>query len=230
MRSIIVTVTAVGTALAAAGGTLAAQPDLLRHPTAALSAAGPDSFTVRVFTTKGPVALLSRRAWSPRGSDRFYHLVRLKFYDRSVFYRVLPNYIAQVGYHRDPAVTAAWDDLPIKDDKGGHPNKKGTVTFARAGANSRTTQIFFNLADNANLDDLGFTPFAEVTDGMDALAALNGEYGEVFPRGNGPKGQRIALEGHAYLKKEFPALDAIDSARITERWPAAKGAAKPSNR
>ena len=94
MRSIIVTVTAVGTALAAAGGTLAAQPDLLRHPTAALSAAGPDSFTVRVFTTKGPVALLSRRAWSPRGSDRFYHLVRLKFYDRSVFYRVLPNYIA----------------------------------------------------------------------------------------------------------------------------------------
>lgn len=222
MRSLLFHAAAACVTLGAAALPLAAQQDLLRHPTTAVSAAGPDSFTVRVYTTKGPVTVISRREWAPRGSDRFYHLVRLKYYDRSVFYRVLPHYIAQVGYHRDPAVTAAWDEMPIKDDKGGHANKKGTVTFARAGANSRATQIFFNLSDNANLDDLGFTPFAEVTDGMDALAALNGQYGEVFPRGDGPKGQRIALEGNAYLKKEFPKLDAIDSARIVERWPAAK--------
>ena len=195
----------------------------LRQPSAAVFAAqGPDSFTVRISTTQGAVTVIARRAWAPRGSDRFFHLVRLRFYDKSMFYRVLPNYIAQVGYHRDPAVTTVWDDLTIKDDKGGQSNKKGYVTFAHAGANSRTTQLFFNLADNTNLDPLGFTPFAEVTEGMDALAALNGEYGEIFPRGNGPKAARVALEGNAYLKKAFPKLDGIDSARIVERWPPAK--------
>jgi peptidyl-prolyl cis-trans isomerase A (cyclophilin A) len=211
---------ALAAALEAAPRQSRAQADLLRHPTAAaLATAGPDMFTVQV-----------RRAWAPRGADRFFHLIRARYYDRITFFRVIPNYVAQAGFHADPAVNAAWDPFRIKDDPVAKPNKAGTVSFATQGANTRGTQIFVNLADNANLDARGFSPFGEVVEGMDVVKSLYSGYGENFPRGDGPRQERIMFEGNAYLRKEFPKLDSVDSARIAERWPAAKGAAKPPNR
>lgn len=214
---------ALAAALASSTAPLSAQADLLRHPTAAaLAGAGPDSFAVRFYLPKGTFTLMARRGWAPRGADRFFHLIRARYYDRITFFRVIPNYVAQAGFHADPAINAAWDPFRIKDDPVAKSNKAGTVSFATQGANTRGTQIFVNLADNANLDARGFAPFAEVTEGMDVVKALYTGYGENFPRGDGPRQERIMFEGNAYLKKEFPKLDAVDSARIVERWPAAK--------
>ena len=218
-------------AMCATGVAAQAQPAIpLRKPTAAaLAVQGPDSFTVRLWTRKGAFMAFVRRQWSPRGSDRFFHLVRSRFYDGAFFFRVLPRYIAQVGYHADPAVTEAWDDFRIRDDTLVHKNTRGTISFATSGANTRTVQIFVNLSDNPELDARKFTPFAEVTEGMEAVDSLYSGYGEGAPMGSGPSQAEIATRGNAYLKKNFPLLDAIDSARIVERWPAApaKPPAKP---
>ena len=139
---------ALAAALEAAPRPSYAQANILRHPTAAaLATAGPDSFSVRMYTAKGMFTVQVRRAWAPRGADRFFHLIRARYYDRITFFRVIPNYVAQAGFHADPAVNAAWDPFRIKDDPVAKPNKAGTVSFATQGANTRGTQIFVNLAD-----------------------------------------------------------------------------------
>jgi peptidyl-prolyl cis-trans isomerase A (cyclophilin A) len=192
----------------------------LRAPTAAaLAKAGPDSFTVVVSTSKGPFTIVVRRAWSPKGADRFFHLVQARYLDGIKFYRAIPGFMAQAGYHGDPAITAAWDAFPLPDEPVKHSNTRGAVTFATTGRNSRTTQFFVNIGNNANLDALAFTPFGEVTDGMPTVDMLYSGYGEGFPRGDGPDQRRIRDNGNAYLKQAFPKLDGIDSARVGAAWP-----------
>lgn len=192
----------------------------LKNPTAAaLARQGPDSFDVAFYTSKGPITARIRRAWAPLGSDRLYHAVGARYYDGVRFYRVIPGFMAQFGFHGDPAVNRAWEAHPLRDDPVKMSNTKGMVTFANRGPSSRTVQLFFNSANNPQLDGMGFAPIGSVTAGMAAVEALYSGYGEGAPRGNGPDQAQLAAQGNAYLTKSFPKLDRIDSARVAKRWP-----------
>jgi peptidyl-prolyl cis-trans isomerase A (cyclophilin A) len=175
----------------------------------------PDNFTVELTTTQGPILIDVHREWSPQGADRFYELVQDGFYTDLAFFRVIAGFMAQTGIHGDPAVAAKWRDKTIADDPVQTSNARGTVSFAMAGPNTRTTQFFINFVDNTRLDSMGFSPFGEVRD-MSAADALYNGYGEGAPRGGGPSQGRIQSEGNAYLKKDFPKLDYIKSAKVIE--------------
>ena len=181
---------------------------------AKLTQKAPETFKVRFDTSKGQFTVEVTRAWAPNGADRFYNLVRSGFFKDVEFFRVIPGFMCQFGIHGDPKVAAPWRGANIPDDPVKGSNTRGAITFATAGPNTRTTQLFINYADNNNLDSMGFSPFGKVTQGMDVVDKIYGDYGEGFPRGRGPDQSRIQREGNAYLKKDFPNLDYIKSATI----------------
>jgi peptidyl-prolyl cis-trans isomerase A (cyclophilin A) len=122
--------------------------------------------------------------------------------------------MVQFGINGDPAIMARWRTAQMPDDPVSQSNKRGTITFATAGPNTRTSQVFINFTDNSNLDGMGFAPFGHVVSGMNVVDALNPEYGEGAPRGRGPDQSRLQSEGNAYLMKEFPRMDYIKKATI----------------
>jgi peptidyl-prolyl cis-trans isomerase A (cyclophilin A) len=185
---------------------------------AGLDAVAPDSFVVRVTTTKGPFDLAVHRDWSPKGADRLYFLVAHRFYDGARFFRAVPNFVVQFGVPADTLVTRTWQSRRISDDSVKRENVRGTLSFASGGPNTRTTQLFINLKDNKRLDPLGFSVVAEVVAGMTVVDSLYMGYGEAAPRGKGPSQARIAKEGEGYLARDFPLLDKIVEARVVQRW------------
>lgn len=186
----------------------AANPALLSPEKATEKA--PEVFKVKFTTTKGDMLVEVRRAWSPLGADRIYNLVKIGFFDGTAFFRVMPGFMAQIGIHGDPAVSAKWRSANLMDDpKGVESNKPGTVTFATCGPNCRSTQIFFNMGNNSFLDPQGFTPFGKIVEGADVPAKLNGEYGD----GAVDQGS-FQYQGNAYVKANFPNLDYIKTARL----------------
>ena len=194
------------------------------HP-ASLNAKAPDVYEVAFTTTKGDFVVQVTRAWAPLGGDRFYNLVKHHFFDGASFFRVLPGFIVQFGLSANPQVSNVWKSENIKDDRVTQSNKPGTLTFATAGPNTRTTQLFINLGDNAQLDSMGFAPFGQVTSGMDVVGKLYSGYGEGAPQGRGPDQGAITSQGKAYLDKNFPNLDSIKTATIVA--PAASSGAAP---
>lgn len=192
----------------------AARPNLLNP--AGLKAKAPDSFKVKFTTTKGDVIIQVTRSWAPLGADRFYNLVRAGFFTDAAFFRVLPGFVAQFGISARPDVARAWYDAKISDDPVTHSNLRGTIVFATAGPNTRTTQFFINYANNARLDASGFAPFGEVIEGMSTVVdQIFSGYGETPDQGS------IQQLGKAYLDKSFPKLDRILSATIVPDTPAA---------
>jgi peptidyl-prolyl cis-trans isomerase A (cyclophilin A) len=174
----------------------------------------PDSFKAVFDTTKGKITFEITRSLAPNGADRFYNLVKSGYFKDIAFFRVIPGFMCQFGIHGDPKVSAAWRQAAIQDDPVKGSNTRGTITFATAGPNSRTTQLFINFGDNTGLDGQGFAPFGKVVDGMDVVDKINGEYGEGAPGGNGPNQGLIQEQGNPYLKQNFPDLDYIKSATI----------------
>lgn len=181
----------------------------LLHPSSVQGKA-PASYTVDFDTTKGPFTVEVTRAWAPLGADRFYGLVRAGFYDGVRFFRVVPGFVVQFGIHPKPAVAQAWQNADLQDDPVKHPNAQWTVTFATAGPNTRTTQVFINLADNSALDAQGFAPFGRVTSGMKTIAKLYAGYGEQPTSAQG----ELTAEGDAFVKRTYPKLDRILTARV----------------
>jgi peptidyl-prolyl cis-trans isomerase A (cyclophilin A) len=181
---------------------------------AKLTEKAPDTFQARFSTTKGSFTIEVTRSLAPNGADRFYNLVRSGYFNDVAFFRVVPGFMCQFGIHGDPAVAAKWRDANIADDAVKGSNARGTITFATAGPNTRTTQLFINFGDNANLDGQGFSPFGKVVEGMAVVDKLNGEYGDGAPFGRGPDQGRIQSEGNSYLKKDFPNLDYIKSVSL----------------
>jgi peptidyl-prolyl cis-trans isomerase A (cyclophilin A) len=173
-----------------------------------LTEKAPETFKAQFDTTQGKVVVEVTRSLSPNGADRFYNLVRSGYFKDIAFFRVIPGFMCQFGIHGDPDVSAKWRGANIADDPVLGSNTRGTITFATAGPNTRTTQLFINYGDNANLDGMGFSPFGKVTEGMDVVDKINHATGERPDQG------RIQMEGNAYLKKEFPNLDYIKSAAI----------------
>lgn len=179
-----------------------------------LTEKAPDSFKVKFNTTKGAFTVEVTRSLSPNGADRFYNLVKADYFKDIAFFRCIPGFMVQFGIHGDPKVAAAWREAQIPDDPVKASNTRGAITFATAGPNTRTTQMFINFADNQRLDGMGFSPFGKVVEGMDVVDKINGEYGEGAPGGRGPNQGLVQQQGNSYLKKDFPNLDYIKSATI----------------
>lgn len=173
-----------------------------------LRAKAPETFKVKFNTTKGDIVMQVNRSWAPRGADRFYNLVKNGFFTNAAFFRVLPRFVAQFGISARPEVAAAWENAKIPDDPVTQSNKRGTLCFATAGPNTRTTQIFINYSDNASLDTQGFAPFAVITEGMEVVDKFFSGYGESPDQG------QITAKGKAYLDQKFPNLDRIITATV----------------
>jgi homoserine O-acetyltransferase len=172
---------------------------------------------LRFETTKGVFVLELVRSWGPIGADRLYNLARLGYYDDTRFHRVNRNYIAQFGLHGDPAVNAAWTGQELPDDPPRSNNRRGTFAFAfRAKPNTRNTQVYINLADNARNDAEAFTMLGTVVEGMSVVDSLYSGYGENSGSGvrQGRQGP-LAAGGNAYMDREYPLLDRIIRVTVT---------------
>ena len=201
------------------------QPAPLTDPTdPRFLTVAPDSFDVNMLTTKGTMVVRVRRNWAPIGADRFYALVRNHYFDSVAFHRTIRNFVAQFGIHGDTAVSRAWRGKSILDDPVKVVNQKGTLSYARGGANTRSVQLFFNTVDNTprldTLNTFGFPPLGQVIQGIAVLDSLNWEYsgtrgGQTFP---GPSQDSLGRQGNAYLHRNFPRLDYILKARIARVW------------
>lgn len=177
------------------------------------TAKAPETFKVQFETSKGNFTLAITRKWSPLGADRFYNLVRAGFFTDVIFFRVVPDFVVQFGIHGNPKYASKWLDANIDDDAVVASNKRGYITYAKSSApNSRSTQLFINLKDNARLDQMGFSPFGQVVAGMDVVDKLYGGYGEQVTQLQG----EIAQQGNKFLEKNFPELDRIKKATIVK--------------
>jgi peptidyl-prolyl cis-trans isomerase A (cyclophilin A) len=193
--------------------TATATPPAAPASTAPAAVTAPAVFRVRLETSKGPIVIEAHRDWSPNGVDRFFQLVESGYYDDVRFFRVVPGFVVQFGMHGNPQTNAQWVAQPLMDDPVKQGNKRGTVTFAqRTMPNTRTTQLFINLQDNAGLDAQNFAPIGEVVEGMSVVDALYSGYAGA-PSDSQP---RIAAEGNAFLSRAFPKLDFIRTARVVK--------------
>ena len=181
-------------------------------------ARAPERVIVRLDTSLGTVDIEVVRQWAPRGADRFVALARHGYYDDARFFRVRPGRWVQFGINGNPAIARAWRQRTFPDDPFVQSNVRGTVAFAFAVPNGRTTQVFVNTGDNAATHDKEpFTPFGRVVSGMEHVDAINAEHGE------GPGGIRAGRQdpafegGNAWLLREFPRLDYIRRAAVRER-------------
>jgi peptidyl-prolyl cis-trans isomerase A (cyclophilin A) len=181
---------------------------------ASLKDRAPEVFKAKFSTTQGEFIVEVSRVYAPLGADRFYNLVKYHFYDGAAFFRVIPGFVAQFGISPRPDVSRVWEQATIKDDPVTQSNTRGMLTFATAGPNTRTTQVFISFGDNSNLNSMGFAPFGKVVSGMDVVDKFYSGYGEGAPDGGGPNQGRMQKEGKAYLDKYFPQLDSIKTAVI----------------
>ncbi len=198
-------VVALGFAFGQGGATQGKEK--LMNP-ASLTEKAPDVYKAKFDTTKGVFVIEVDRAWAPAGADRFYNLVKNGYYDNCRFFRVVPDFMVQFGINGNPNLNTAWRQARIQDDPVKQSNKKGYITFATSGPNSRTTQVFINFKDNSFLDKQGFSPFGKVVEGMKVVDSIYSGYGESPNQGS------IQMQGNAYLEKSFPKLDYIKSAVI----------------
>ncbi|KAL7429011.1 hypothetical protein ACHAXH_003445 [Discostella pseudostelligera] len=155
----------------------------------------------------GSFTIQTHPEWAPIGAERFETLALNSFFDECRIFRVLPGFVAQFGINGDPEVQANWRSQNLRDDPVRVSNKRGTVVFATAGPNTRTTQIFINLGDrNSFLDKQGFSPLGEVVSGMDVVDKFYAGYGEGAPSGKGPNQGLIQAKGNSYLESSYPKL------------------------
>jgi len=196
---------------------------------ATLTAKAPAVFKARFSTTAGDFVVEVHRDWAPLGANRFYNLVRYGYFTNAAFFRVVPGFVVQFGLNANPAVNKVWDTAKIQDDPIAQSNKRGSLVFATAGPNTRTTQLFINYGDNTRLDGMGFAPFGTVVEGMDVVDKIFPGYRE------SPRQDLITDQGDAYLKANFPKIDKIKLVQILPAIPqathgtaGARRTAKPS--
>lgn len=177
----------------------------------------PETFKARFETTKGNFDIEAHRAWSPKAVDRLYQLISTDFYTDIALFRMIPGFVVQFGINNDTILNSSWSKHKVPDEKVIEGNLEGTISFARGGKESRTTQIFVNLKSNSpRLDTInfggvkGFPVIAKVTNGMDVVQSFYSDYGGK----PASKQDSIYKRGNAYLKKHYPKLDYIKKAYI----------------
>jgi peptidyl-prolyl cis-trans isomerase A (cyclophilin A) len=177
----------------------------------------PSIFQVKFDTSQGTFIVEAHKDCAPRGVDRFHELIRIKYFDQGRFFRVLKGFIAQFGVHRDFDVHDKWRKMVIPDDPFKEKNLRGTLAFAKSDPDTRSTEIFINLADNPALDDQKFVPFAKIIDGIDVIDKIYSGYGEMRPEGKDIDPGRVEGETNEYLVQHFPKMDYIITARFVDQ-------------
>ena len=208
--------TATKTSAAPQGAATAQYHPAMLDPTQANEKA-PEKFQVQFETTKGDFVIEVNREWAPNGADRFYNMVRIGYFKDIAIFRAIKGFMFQFGIHGDPAVSSKWSDASIKDDPSVNiSNQKGYITFAQTqAANSRSTQMFLNLGNNASLDasrngSTPFVPFGKIISGMDVLEKIYSDYGENSREVQG----KFKQEGNAFIKKKYPNIDYVKSVKL----------------
>lgn len=155
----------------------------------------------------GTFTVKTHPEWAPIGVKHFEELTEAGFWPGCKFFRVVPNFMHQIGINGDPQVQKKWSKN-LKDDPVVASNTRGIVTFATCGKDCRSTQIFINTNPKGNkfLDKQGFAPIAEVVGGMDVVDRVFSEYREKPMQG------QIQNRGNAYLDDEFPKLSYFSKA------------------
>jgi len=177
----------------------------------------PENYVVRFETTKGDFEVAVTRKWSPLAADRFYQLAKHDYYVDAIYYRVIPNFVAQFG-NTDTIATRRWAKHKIKDEPVIRSNTKGTLSFARGGKDDRVAELFINLQDNIRLDTInynnstGFPVFGEVTKGMDVVDQIYSGY-DSEPLS---KLDQMYTKRNAFLA-EYPKLDRIKKVVIISK-------------
>jgi len=176
----------------------------------------PEMFKARFETTQGNFDIIAKREWSPQGVDRLYQLIKSEFYTDIAIFRVVPNFVAQFGIHNDSVVNRSWRKYPIDDEPVVHKNDSMTISFARGGKRTRTTQIYINLKNNHRLDNLsaggvkGYPVIAKITSGMENVLKFYDKYGNTLGR----RQDSIQTYGNKYIRKNFPEIDFIKKAYL----------------
>lgn len=176
----------------------------------------PANFTVRFQTTKGDFDVAVFREWSPLAVDRFYQTVKHRYYNRTVFYRVVPNFVAQWG-NNDTTVFKLWEPYKIPDEQVIQSNKRGYMSYARSGKETRGSTLFINLKDNQRLDTViangvkGYPPFGKVLRGMEVVDSLYSGYA-----GSTMRKLDTLQKYPALFFQQFPKLDRIQKAFIVK--------------
>jgi len=186
------------------------------NPSPNADVVSPDTFTVRFDTDilvngkESPIVMEVTRAWAPLGADRFYSLVKDGFYNQAAFFRVVPDFVLQFGISGSPAETSKWNTI-IPDDPVIVSNTNWTVTYATAGPDTRTSQLFFNYIDNSRLDASGFAPFGKIVSGFEtALAVVN----PTPEDSNGIDQDKYTELGNPWILKNYPTVNMITCAEI----------------
>ena len=177
----------------------------------------PESYRVKIETTKGEIVLEVTRSLAPRGADRFYQLVQAGFYNNSRFFRVIQGRFAQFGIPGDPVIAAIWRTQSFPDDPVRTSNVRGSFAYAMTGPDARTTQIYINTGDQIRQDAMGFAPFGRVVRGMTVVDNLYSGYGERSGGGMraGHQG-KLFEEGNAYLDANFALLDKLMRCEVVQ--------------
>lgn len=179
----------------------------------------PDSFLVDIETSEGLLTVRMRRHWSPVAVDRVWHLMDNNFYAGARIYRVVPGFVAQWGFSGEPVMDSVWRDHPVADEPTVASNLRGVIAFARGGPETRSHQLFVNLADNTRLDDAvgggvtGYPPVGEIEVGLEVIDGFYAAYSDRTPNQDS-----IRIQGNDYLRREYPQLDSIIGTRITGFW------------
>jgi cyclophilin family peptidyl-prolyl cis-trans isomerase len=179
-----------------------------------LTEQSPDNFITRFETTKGVFDVEITRAWSPLAADRFYQTVKHRFYNNTLFYRVVPNFVVQWG-NNDTLFLQKWKPYKLADEPVIQSNLRGYMSYARGGRETRGSTLFINLKDNQRLDTLkaggvvGYPPFGKVINGMDVVDSLYAGY-----EGKTMSKLDTLQKYPALFMKQFPKLDKINKAYI----------------
>ncbi|MFN9998617.1 MAG: peptidylprolyl isomerase [bacterium] len=177
----------------------------------------PANFTVRFQTTKGDFDVAVIREWSPHAADRLYQTVKHRYYNHTIFYRVVPNFVAQWG-NNDTAVFKLWVPYKIPDEPVIQSNERGYMSYARSGKETRGSTLYINLRDNKRLDTIvtngvkGYPPIGKVIKGMEVVDSLYSGYGGTTMR----KLDTLQKYPELFLK-QFPKLDRINKAYIIKK-------------
>jgi cyclophilin family peptidyl-prolyl cis-trans isomerase len=142
--------------------------------------AGGNHPMVRISTSLGDITVELYEDKAPATVQNFLSYVNDKFYDGTIFHRVIPNFMIQGG-GLDPNMKQKPSRQPIKNEAGnGLKNETGTIAMARTGVvDSATAQFFINVKDNDFLNHrdetpagFGYTVFGKVVDGMDVVRKI----------------------------------------------------------
>lgn len=194
------------------------QSQILKTDPTLLKLKCPDTARADFITTKGNFTVEIYRQWAPLGADRFYQLIKSGYYNNTILFRVVKDYLVQFGVSEDKNKNIFWQGKNLKDENVVGSNVEGTLCFSRGAPNTRKTSVFINLRDNLTYDTMtiagvkGFVPFAKIISGLDVAKSFFSDYGNDTMK----SADTIYFKGNAWMNKKFPGLDMIKEVRLAQ--------------